>query len=127
MDTDTRQAERENDESEKPGAYAEELGAYAEEVDAYAEKLGAYAEKLETAFEAEVKSIEAAIKAAKKAFRGSNLPMAEKLALKHEISNMEGHRDKLKLEYFERRASIRAEVEAMLDLYQKRATTYLTN
>ena len=148
MEIDTRQAERQNvdaewvdDESEKIAAYAEseKIAAYAEseKLGAYAEseKLGvsaewlydqsetldAYVEDMERLFELELNAIEAEIKAAKRALRGSNLPMAEKLAEKREVSNMEGRRDKLKLEFFERRASIRAKVDAMLDIYTKGA------
>jgi superfamily II DNA or RNA helicase len=79
------------------------------------EKLDAYAEDLERAFEAEVKELEAEIRAAKKALRGSSLPMAEKLTAKRRISGLESKRDKMKAEFFDRRAQIRAEVEAMLD------------
>ncbi|MDR3707183.1 MAG: SNF2-related protein [Capsulimonadaceae bacterium] len=92
----------------------------AEWLDDENEKLDAYADDLEKAFDAEVKSIEADIRAAKKSLRGSNLPMAEKLAEKRKISNMEGRRDKLKADHFERRTAIRAEVEAMLDSIQEK-------
>jgi hypothetical protein len=51
--------------------------------------------------------------------RGSNLPMNEKLAERRHISAMEGRRDKMKSEYFERRSAIRAEVDAMLDKIQE--------
>ena len=120
MDIEIRQAERENaewidTESEKL-AYAKYLKTA---FDSESEKLDAYAEYLETSFEAKMNAIEGNINSAKKTLRGSNLPMTEKLAGKRKISDMEGRRDKLKLEFFERRASIRAEVEAMLDLYQK--------
>lgn len=83
------------------------------------DKLDAYAEDLERGFEAELKALEAEIKAAKKALRGSNLPMAGKLAEKRRIGGLEGKRDKMKAEYFTRRADIRAEVEAMLDTIQE--------
>jgi superfamily II DNA or RNA helicase len=83
------------------------------------EKLDAYADDLERAFEAEVKALEAEIKAAKKALRGSNLPMTEKLAEKRRIGALETKRDKMKAEFFDRRAAIRAEVEAMLDKIQE--------
>lgn len=88
-------------------------------LDLESEKLDDYAEDLERAFEAEIKSIEAEIRDAKKAFRGSTLPMTEKLAEKRRISTLEGKRDKLKAEFFDRRAKIRAEVEAMLDTIQE--------
>ena len=82
------------------------------------EKLDAYAEDLERAFEAEVKAIEAEIRAAKKALRGSSLPLADKLAEKRRIGGLEAKRDKMKVEFFDRRAQIRAEVEEMLDKIQ---------
>jgi hypothetical protein len=50
--------------------------------------------------------------------RGSTLPMAEKLAEKKRINGLEGKRDKLKREFFDRREKIRADVEAMLDKIQ---------
>jgi len=48
--------------------------------------------------------------------------MAEKVAEKRRISGMESKRDKMKAEFFDRRASIRAEVEAMLDQIQESLT-----
>ena len=45
--------------------------------------------------------------------------MAEKVAEKRRISSLEGKRDKLKAEFFDRRATIRTEVEAMLDQIQE--------
>jgi len=91
----------------------------AEWLDLESEKLDDYAEDLERAFETEIKTVEAEIREAKKAMRGSNLPMAEKVAEKRRISALEGKRDKLKAEFFDRRAAIRAEVEAMLDQVQE--------
>lgn len=91
----------------------------AEWLDLESEKLDGYAADLERAFETEVKAIEVEIREAKKAMRGSSLPMAEKLAEKRRISGLEGKRDKLKAEFFDRRATIRAEVEAMLDQVQE--------
>jgi len=88
-------------------------------LDDESEKLDAYAEDLEKSFETELKGVEAEIKAAKKALRGSSLPMAEKLAEKRRVSVMEGRRDKLKSDFFERRAAIRVEVESMLDRIQE--------
>ncbi|MBA3912389.1 MAG: hypothetical protein H0X25_00675 [Acidobacteriales bacterium] len=88
-------------------------------IDEENEKLDAYAEDLERSFEAEIKAVEGEIRAAKKELRGSSLPMNEKLTEKRRISAMEGRRDKMKSEYFERRAAIRAEVEAMLDKIQE--------
>ena len=88
-------------------------------IDEENEKLDAYAEDLERSFEAEIKAVEGEIRAAKKEIRGSSLPMNEKLTAKRRISAMEGRRDKMKSEYFERRAAIRAEVEAMLDKIQE--------
>lgn len=91
----------------------------AEWLDVESEKLDGYAEDLERAFETEIKTVEADIREAKKALRGSNLPMAEKVTEKRRISGLEGRRDKLKAEFFDRRATIRAEVEAMLDKIQE--------
>ena len=88
-------------------------------LDLESEKLDDYAADLERAFETEIKTIEVEIREAKKAMRGSSLPMAEKLAEKRRISGLEGKRDKLKAEFFDRRATIRAEVETMLDQIQE--------
>lgn len=90
----------------------------AEWLDVESENLDNYAEDLERAFETEIKTKEAEIKEAKKAMRGSTLPMAEKLADKKRINALEGQRDKLKREFFDRREKIRADVEAMLDQIQ---------
>jgi hypothetical protein len=79
------------------------------------DKLDAYADDLEKAFEAEAKALEAEIREAKKALRGSNMPMADKLAEKRRISTLEAKRDKTRGEFFDRRAALRAEVDAMLD------------
>jgi hypothetical protein len=83
------------------------------------DKLDAYADDLEKSLEGEVKALEAEIREAKKALRGSCLPMAEKLAEKRRISSLEGKRDKMKAEFFDRRAKLRAEVDAMLDQIQE--------
>jgi len=88
-------------------------------LDVESENLDHYAEDLERSFETEIKTVEAEIRDAKKAIRGSNLPMAEKVAEKRRISGLEGKRDKLKAEFFDRRATIRTEVEAMLDRIQE--------
>ena len=101
-------------------AQAEEQNA--KWLDEETEKLDAYAEDLERGFEAEVKALEAEIKDAKKALRGSVLSMTEKLAEKRRISGLEGKRDKMKAEFFDRRAQIRAEVEGMLDQIQENLT-----
>jgi hypothetical protein len=45
--------------------------------------------------------------------------MAEKVTEKRRISALEGKRDKLKAEFFDRRATIRAQVETMLDKIQE--------
>ena len=87
----------------------------AEWLDIESEKLDDYAGDLERTFETEIKSLEVEIRDAKKALRGSSLPMAEKVAEKRRISGLEGKRDKMKAEFFDRRAAIRAEVETMLD------------
>ena len=83
------------------------------------EKLDAYADDLERAFEAEVKAVEVEIREAKRALRGSKLAMAEKVAEKRRIGSLEGKRDKMKADFFDRRAAIHAEVEAMLDQIQE--------
>lgn len=88
-------------------------------LDVESEKLDDYAADLERAFETEIKTAEGEIREAKKAMRGSSMPMAEKLAEKRRISSLEGKRDKLKAQFFDRRAAIRAEVEAMLDQIQE--------
>jgi excisionase family DNA binding protein len=91
----------------------------AEWLDVESENLDHYAEDLERAFETEIKTVEAEIRDAKKAMRGSTLPMAEKVAEKRRISALGGKRDKLKAEFFDRRAKIRADVELMLDKIQE--------
>ena len=108
-----REAERKKDlldEAEKQNS---------EWLDVESENLDHYAEDLERSFETEIKTVEAEIRDAKKAMRGSSLPMAEKVAEKRRISGLEGKRDKLKAEFFDRRAAIRTEVEAMLDKIQE--------
>ena len=108
-DLQAREAERKKDlldEAEKQNA---------EWLDVESENLDNYAEDLERSFETEIKTAEAEIKEAKKALRGSNLPMAEKVAEKRRISGLEAKRDKLKREFFDRREQIRADVDAMLD------------
>ncbi len=107
-----REAERRKelfDEAEKQNA---------DWLDTESENLDNYADDLERAFETEIKTAEAEIKDAKKAMRGSTLSMAEKVAEKRRISTLEGKRDKLKVEFFDHRAKIRADVEAMLDKIQ---------
>lgn len=91
----------------------------AEWLDVESENLDHYAEDLERAFEAEIKAVEAEIKEANKAMRGAALPMAEKVAEKRRITALGGKRDKLKAEFFDRRAKIRADVETMLDRIQE--------
>jgi superfamily II DNA or RNA helicase len=88
-------------------------------LDQESEKLDAYADDLEKAFEAEVKALEAEIREAKKALRGSAQPMADKLTEKRRISALDARRDKMKVEFFDRRATLRADVEAMLDRIQE--------
>ena len=87
-------------------------------LDAESEKLDNFAEDLERAFEAEIKTTDAEIREAQKALRGSDLPMAEKLAEKRRIAAIQAKRDRMKVEYFDKRTAIRAEVEAMLDRVQ---------
>jgi len=91
----------------------------AEWLDLESEKLDDYAADLERAFETEIRTVETEIREAKKAMRGSNQTMANKVAEKRRISGLEGKRDKLKAEFFDRRATIRAEVESMLDQIQE--------
>ena len=91
----------------------------AEWLDVESENLDHYAEDLERAFETEIKTVEVEIRDAKKALRGSALPMAEKVAEKRRISALGGKRDKLKAEFFDRRAKIRSDVDAMLDRIQE--------
>ena len=91
----------------------------AEWLDVESENLDHYAEDLERAFEMEIKAAETAIKEAKKAMRGSTLPMADKVAEKRRITTLEAKRDKMKSEFFDRRAKIREEVESMLDKVQE--------
>jgi len=83
------------------------------------DKLDNYADDLERAFEAEIKVADAEIKQAKKALRGSDLPMSEKLNEKRRIAGLQAKRDKMKVEFFDRRAAIQREVEAMLDRVQE--------
>jgi hypothetical protein len=45
--------------------------------------------------------------------------MAEKLAEKRRIGTLEAKRDKMKAEFFDRRAEIRSEVDTMLDRIQE--------
>jgi excisionase family DNA binding protein len=91
----------------------------AEWLDVESENLDHYAEDLERAFETEIKVADAEIKDAKKALRGAAMSMAEKVAEKRRISGLEAKRDKMKAEFFDRRAKIRTEVEAMLDQIQE--------
>ena len=65
-----------------------------------------------------MKALEAAIRDAKKVLRASKLPMAEKVTEKRRISTLESKRDKMKADFFDRRAAIRAEVDALLDQIQ---------
>jgi hypothetical protein len=88
-------------------------------LDQESEKLDAYADDLEKAFESEVKALEGEIREAKKALRGSNMAMTEKLAEKRRISSLDAKRDKMKAEFFNRRAALRVEVETMLDRIQE--------
>jgi hypothetical protein len=45
--------------------------------------------------------------------------MDDKLTEKRRISGLEAKRDKMKADFFDRRASLRADVEAMLDQIQE--------
>jgi hypothetical protein len=91
----------------------------AEWLDVESENLDHYAEDLERAFETEIKAAESKIREAKKAMRGSTMSMADKVAEKRRISALEGKRDKMKSEFFDRRAKIRTDAEAMLDQIQE--------
>lgn len=91
----------------------------AEWLETEGDKLDNYADDMERAFESEVKAMEAEIKEAKKALRNSNLGMQDKLNEKRRITSLQAKRDKMKSEFFDRRATLRAEVEAMLDKIQE--------
>ena len=83
------------------------------------DKLDNYADDMERAFEGEIKRLDAEIKEAKKTLRGSSLSMMDKLNEKRRISGLQAKRDKMKAEFFDKRAQIRAEVDAMLDKIQE--------
>ena len=93
--------------------------AAADWLDGESEKLDAYADDLERAFEAEVKALEVEIREAKRALRGSMLLMADKVAEMRRIGTMEAKRDKMKAEFIDRHATIRGEVEGMLNQIQE--------
>jgi len=87
-------------------------------LDTESDKLDAYADDLERSFESEIKALESEIKAAKKELRTATMTMDAKVIEKRRISGLEARRDKMKAEFFDRRAKIRADVEAMLDEVQ---------
>jgi len=87
-------------------------------LDTESNKLDSYADDLERSFDAEIKALEGEIKAAKKALRGAPLAMQEKVDERKRIAGLETRRDKMKAEFFDRRARIRADVEEMLDRIQ---------
>lgn len=88
----------------------------AEWLDAETDKLDAYAEDLEKAAEAEIKELDTEIKNARKVLRTqSGMSMTDKLNEKRRIKRLEDKRDEMKLRTFERRKSIRDEVNQMLD------------
>ena len=106
--------------SERRAALLEEAEKQnAEWLDVESENLDNYSEDLERAFESEIRGAEIEIKEARKALRGSTLSMADKVAEKRRISALETKRDKLKSEFFDRRAKIREDLEAMLDKIQE--------
>jgi ERCC4-related helicase len=85
-------------------------------LDAETDKLDAYADDLEKAAEVEIKDMDDEIKAARKALRISTaMAMVDKLKEKRRIQRLEETRDEMKLKTFERRKSIRDEVNQMLD------------
>lgn len=88
----------------------------AEWLDAETDKLDAYADDLEKAADVEIKEMDDEIKAARKALRTNTaIAMADKLTEKRRIQRLENKRDDMKLKTFERRKSIRDEVNQMLD------------
>ena len=111
------QAARACRESEILDSVAQENDTWMEQEDS---KLTAYGEDLERAFESERKAIEAEIKTAGKALRLSNLSMEDKLAERRRINAMEGRRDRMRLEHFQRRDDIRARLDTMLEEMQER-------
>ena len=82
------------------------------------EKLTAYGEDLERAFELQRREVDAEIKAVAKALRLSNLSMEDKLAEKRRKIALEGRRDRMRLEHFQRRDDIRARLDTMLEEMQ---------
>ncbi|MGH7099526.1 MAG: helicase-related protein, partial [Stellaceae bacterium] len=107
------------EEARKKALLAEAERQNAAWLDAESDKLDNYAEDLERAFEAQIKAAEAEIREAKKALRGSDKPLAEKLDEKRRISALQARRDRMRAEYFAKRAEIRAQVKAMLDKVQE--------
>lgn len=87
-------------------------------LDTESNKLDSYADDLERSFDAEIKALEGELKAAKKALRSAPLAMQEKVDERKRIAGLETRRDKMKAEFFDRRARIRADVEEMLDRIQ---------
>jgi len=83
------------------------------------QKLEAYAEDMERAADAEIKAIEDEIKARRKAMRGGGLSVTEKVEEQRAIKRMEARRDELMLAKFERKKTIRQEVEDILDRVQE--------
>jgi ERCC4-related helicase len=83
------------------------------------DKLDAYADDLERAADAEIKTLDDAIKAKRKEMRmAGGLSVAEKVERKREINRMIAQRDEQMMAKFERKKSIRKEVEDLLDEIQ---------
>lgn len=84
------------------------------------EKLDAYAEDLEKALDAEIKALDAEIKDKRKALRAAgDIGIEEKIAAQREIKKLEGRKDDLNFEKYERRKQLRRQVEDMLDEVEK--------
>jgi hypothetical protein len=85
-------------------------------LDEETEKLDAYADDLEKAADVRIKELNDEAKAAKKALRGNNaIPLDEKIKEERRIKALQAEADELKLTMFQRRKTIRAEVDQKLD------------
>ncbi len=83
------------------------------------EKLDHYADDLEVAAEEEIKRMTREVRERRKALRGSSMMAAkEKIDEQRAIKKIEAQIDDKKLETFQRRKVVRAEVEALLDQLQ---------
>jgi len=83
------------------------------------DKLDAYADDLEKAADAEIKVLDIEIKVQRKAVRSNPaLGVAEMVEAQRAIKKLEARRDDLMLVKFERKKTIRREVEDILDSVQ---------